>query len=70
MAIFKVTTLTDQNDGVNFGGVSLRDTIEATNTRSEQDAVGIDTQVSRSMAPAEVKSSSFCTLMATLATKL
>ncbi len=70
MAILKVTTLTDKNDSIDLKMTSLRNAIQASNPRSQRNANGIDTQFSRSIAPTEVKSSSFCTLMAALATKL
>ena len=39
MSVFTVTTLTDENDGIDVGGVSLREAIEAANAAPGRDVI-------------------------------
>lgn len=45
MATFTVNTLVDENNGINVGGVSLRDAIAAANTASGADVILFDSSL-------------------------
>ena len=46
MSIFTVTTLTDENDGIDVGGVSLREAIAAANAKPGRDIIRFNSRLS------------------------
>jgi CSLREA domain-containing protein len=46
MANFTVNTTADENDGINVGGISLREAVDAANATAEADTISFDTSLS------------------------